>query len=101
MIDAILGKKQVVRQKSLVWIRPPDRPGFDHQNDPDLAIRKGDYKLLMDFDGSNVQLYNLSNDIGESHNLKDTETVKATELKSELEIWFKNYPNDINLNKFE
>ena len=101
MIDAISGKKQVVRQKSLVWIRPPDRPGFDHQNDPDLAIRKGDYKLLMDFDGSNVQLYNLPNDIGESHNLKDTETTKATELKSELEIWFKNYPNDINLNKFE
>jgi uncharacterized sulfatase len=101
MLDAITGKKQLVRQKSLVWIRPPDRPGFDNQNDPDLAIRKGEYKLLMDFDGSNVQLYNLSFDIGESHNLKDVEPEKTTELKSELENWFRNYPNDIDLNKFE
>jgi len=101
MLTAISGKEESIRQKSLVLIRPPDCLGFDHQNDPDLAIRKGDYKLLMDFGGSNVPLYNLLNDIGESHNLKYSEPKKVTELKSELENWFKNYPNDIDLNKFE
>lgn len=101
MLDAINGKKQLVRKKSLVWIRPPDRPGFDNQNDPDMAIRKGDYKLLMDFDGNNVQLYNLSNDIGESHNLRNAKPRETDELKSELKNWFRNYPNDIDLTKFQ
>lgn len=100
MLEAIVGKKQLVRKKSLVWVRPPDRSGSGHQNDPDLAIRKGDYKLLMDFDGSNVQLYNLSNDMGESNNLKDAKPRETAELKSELENWFRNYPNDIDLTKF-
>ena len=101
MLDAIIGKEQLIRQKPLVWIRPPDRPGFDNQNDPDLAIRKGDYKLMMDFDGSNVQLYNLTNDIGEAHSIVESEPGKAAELKKELEYWFRNYPNDIDLAKFQ
>ena len=100
MLEAISGKKQLVREAPLFWIRPPDRPGYDGENDPDLAIRKGDYKLLMDFDGSNVQLYNLVNDIGETQNLKDRESAKAAELKAALLNWLANYPNDIDLSKF-
>jgi len=100
MLEAISGKKQLVREAPLFWIRPPDRPGYDGENDPDLAVRKGDYKLLMDFDGSNVQLYNLVNDIGETQNLKDRESAKAAELKAALLNWLANYPNDIDLSKF-
>jgi len=100
MLSAISGKEQQKRSKSLFWIRPPDRPGYGTDNDPDLAIRKGDYKLLMDFDGSNVQLYNLETDIGETKNLKDVQTEKAAELKEELANWFKNYPHDIDLDKY-
>lgn len=100
MFEAISGKAETKRSKSLFWIRPPDRPGYGGDNDPDLAIRKGDYKLLMDFDGSNVQLYNLEKDMGETQNLKEKEPGKANELKKDLEAWFKNYPLDIDLDKF-
>ncbi|MBC9798024.1 sulfatase-like hydrolase/transferase [Sinomicrobium weinanense] len=48
--SAITGKTSLKRQKALFWLRPPDRPGLFGNNDPDLAIRKGDYKLLMDVD---------------------------------------------------
>ncbi len=100
MLDAISGKEQKIRSKPIFWIRPPDRPGYNGDNDPDLAIRKGDYKLLMDFDGSNVQLYNLENDISESDNLAKIDSEKARELKSELQNWFENYPLDIDLKKY-
>jgi uncharacterized sulfatase len=100
MLTSISGKEQKIRGKSLFWIRPPDRPGYFPENDPDLAMRKGDFKLLMDFDGSNIQLYNLESDIGETQNLKDVYPEKVKELKNELEYWFKNYPNDINLEKY-
>ena len=100
MLDAISGKAQKKRSKALMWIRPPDRPGYAPDNDPDLAIRKGDYKLLMDFDGSNVQLYNLINDVGETKNLKSVQPDKTAQLKEELSDWFENYPHDINLGKY-
>src|SRR5690606_15615567 len=47
----ITGKNTHKRQKPLFWIRPPDRPGLFGKNDPDLAVRKGDFKLMMDIDG--------------------------------------------------
>lgn len=100
MLEAISGKAQIKRSKPIFWIRPPDRPGYNGDNDPDLAIRKGDYKLLMDFDGSNVQLYNLEKDMGETQNIKDSQPEKARELKKDLEEWFKNYPLDIDLEKY-
>lgn len=100
MFEAISGKTQQKRSKPLMWIRPPDRPEYAPDNDPDLAIRKGDYKLLMDFDGSNVQLYNLAKDIGETNNLVDKEYQQVKKLKKELEDWINNYPHDIDLEKY-
>lgn len=94
--SAIVGKTTSTRQKPLFWIRPPDRPGLFGKNDPDLAIRKGDYKLMMDVDGTNVQLFNLVSDEAESNNIADKEANKAKELKSELMNWYKNYPQDID-----
>lgn len=100
MLQAISGESQPKRSKSLFWIRPPDRPGYAPDNDPDLAIRKGDYKLLMNFDGTNLQLYNLVKDVGETKNLMENELEKTAELKAELEDWLKNYPHDIDLAKY-
>lgn len=55
---------------------------------------------MIDFDGANVQLYNLLDDMGEANNLKDTKTEKVLELKKELEDWFEKYPQDIDLEKY-
>jgi uncharacterized sulfatase len=101
MLDAISGKTAKIRSKPLMWMRPPDRPGYFPKNDPDLSIRKGDYKLLMDFDGSNIQLYDLNNDKGESKNLKNDKPTVTAELKKDLMAWFKNYPHDIDLKKYQ
>ena len=38
--------------------------------------------------------------MGEIQNLKEKEPAKAGELQKELEEWFKNYPLDIDLDKF-
>lgn len=101
MLDAISGKTAKIRSKPLMWMRPPDRPGYFPNNDPDLSIRKGDYKLLMDFDGSNIQLYDLNKDKGESKNLKNDQPTVTAELKKDLMAWFKNYPHDIDLKKYQ
>lgn len=101
MLDAISGKTAKIRSKPLMWMRPPDRPGYFPNNDPDLSIRKGDFKLLMDFDGSNIQLYNLNKDKRESKNLKNDKPSVTAELKKDLMSWFKNYPHDIDLKKYQ
>ena len=54
----------------------------------------------MDFDGTNIQLYNLEKDMGETRNLTDSKPAKVLELKNELEAWFRNYPLDIDLGQF-
>jgi len=100
MLEALSGKEQIRRSKALFWIRPPDRPGYGTDNDPDLAIRKGDYKLLMDFDGSNIQLFNLEEDPGESNNLHILYQEKTRELRKDIEDWFESYEHEIDLNRY-
>ncbi|MCF8381737.1 MAG: sulfatase-like hydrolase/transferase [Bacteroidales bacterium] len=96
MLDAISGKAAITRTKSLFWMRPPDRPGINGQNAPDLAIRKGEYKLLMDFDGSNLQLYNIISDDAEKNNLVNTLPEVADDLKKDLAGWYEFYPHSVD-----
>jgi arylsulfatase A-like enzyme len=99
MFDAIAGIAEPERERPLYWLRPPDRPGYNGDNDPDLAIRKGDYKLLMDIDGSNVQLYNIVTDEEESVNLAEREADLAGDLAKELMEWYRDYPHAVDFSK--
>lgn len=99
--STILGKTASQRQESLFWIRPPDRPGLFGKNDPDLAIRKGDYKLMMDIDGRNIQLYKVTDDETESANLANDLPDKVKELNAELTDWYNHYPQDIDRSIYE
>ncbi len=67
---------------------------------PVSVIRKGDWKLLLFYEewmleggrdqiatNNSVELYNLSNDIGETNNLSNKETEKRDELLDELLAW--------------
>lgn len=96
MKAALTGDAEPIRSKPLFWLRPPDRPGYDGDNDPDLAIRLGNYKLLMDVDTTNVQLYNLKTDESESMNLFSPEPESAQKLMKHLLDWYYNYPHDID-----
>lgn len=54
---------------------------------PGSAIRFGDYKLHEYFEDGSLELYNLTEDIGEKNNLADKMPVKAAELHSMLKAW--------------
>ncbi len=66
---ALLGKP-AVRSRPLLWEygRKPKPFKYPEGRDrsPNVAIREGDWKLLLNADGSGVELYNLSTDINET-----------------------------------
>ncbi len=63
------------RSNSLLWQYPGG------------AIRKGDWKLIENFENDSLELYNLKNDIGETKNLRDQYPQKTKELLKDLVLW--------------
>ena len=59
---------------------------------PNLAIRSGDWKLLMNNDGGDVQLYNIKNDKNETKDMAADFPKIAIELKSKLIKWWVSLP---------
>ncbi|QZE13285.1 sulfatase [Halosquirtibacter laminarini] len=75
IIPLVTGKKKhLKREIPLIWHYPHywAGPGIRRMY-PDVkpytAIRMGDYKLLYDYDASKAELYNLKEDIGEKHDI--------------------------------
>jgi len=83
----MLGREQAKRTKPLFWLRPPDRPGPANDPFPDLSVRDGDWKLLINEDGSKPQLYDLSKDIREQNNLADANPDVVARLKKMVMDW--------------
>lgn len=65
----------LVRTRPLVWV---------HRGAP-FAIRRGDWKLRSRFDGSDQQLYRISDDPAETRDLSRAEPERATALLAELQ----------------
>jgi len=67
--EALVGRGTASRDdQPLFWNRTPDRPGPQGRWS-DLAIRDGDWKLLIEKDGSRPELYDLAKDPGETTNV--------------------------------
>lgn len=94
MSSTLLGQEQDSRHQPICWRRPPDRPGNEREDNPDLAIREGKWKYLVNYDGGNPQLYDLSKDIDESENLVDDFPDIAKQLNQKLMAWNKSMPKD-------
>jgi arylsulfatase A-like enzyme len=88
----LLGKERAVRATPLFWLRPPDRPGPAGDPFPDLAVREGDWKLLVNEDGGSPQLYDLSRDPGEATNLAARKPDVVERLKKRVVGWRKSLP---------
>lgn len=73
-----------LEERPLFW----HYPHYSNQGGkPGAAVRLGDYKLIEFFDPGIVELYKLSEDVGESHNLAAEMPGKTEELLRLLHTW--------------
>lgn len=90
-------EKPLQRQKPMYWEygRNPSylRPAEPSDRSPVLAVRDGAWKLLMNADGTGVELYNLNQSIDESANLVDVHADVADRLYKDLMAWKNSLPN--------
>ncbi len=93
----LLGRVESGRTAPLFWRRPPDRPGPEGDRWPDLAVRDGPWKLLVTFDGSEAQLYNLESDPGETQDLSDTHPEIVERLRNAVLTWNAELPPDAGM----
>ena len=66
-----------------------------HERSPNVAMREGKWKLLVNADGSDVQLYDLDADQHETTNVADKNPDVAKRLKKEALDWRRSVPGPI------
>ncbi len=76
LIPYLTGKDTSAPHQALYW-----RSGSNK------AIRKGDWKLVLNEHDQVTALYHLASDKNETNNLAGKETKKVEELKKELSVW--------------
>ncbi|MEM9824990.1 MAG: sulfatase-like hydrolase/transferase [Planctomycetota bacterium] len=94
VLPTLLGRSTRGRQAPIFWRRPPDRPGRPDRDNPDLAVREGDWKYLVNYDGSQPQLYDLKSDRSESNNLVNDHPELARRLHLAVNQWNRAMPQD-------
>ncbi|MCW0484244.1 sulfatase family protein [Gaoshiqia sediminis] len=71
------------------------KPGNKDFISPNLAIRDGEWKLLINADSTNIQLFNLKNDPGETLNLEEQNEEIVKKLSEKVINWRKAMPVEI------
>lgn len=93
----LLGQADGSRKNPIFWRRPPDRKTVSEklpERLPDLAMRKGQWKLLCDYDGAKPQLYDLSTDRGERTNIASQRSDIVSSMTKSLLVWHQSMPAD-------
>jgi hypothetical protein len=82
---------------ALLQGRPFSRPGTLHWEDQyNMAVRKGEWKLVHQFFAAKPYLYDISKDIGENNNVADAQPRIVKELQAAHAAWRqRHYPNPI------
>ena len=86
------GQSATGRTRPLFWKRPPDRGNAGDEVLPDLAVREGNWKLLVQQDGTRPQLYNLASDAGETKNVAASNAELAQRLTQAVLDWNRTLP---------
>jgi len=94
LLPTLLGTATTGRQAPIYWRRPPDRPGTLDQDNPDLAVRDGKWKYLVNYDDSLPQLYDLVVDPSESKNLVADFPEVVARLHQAVIDWNSQMPRD-------
>ena len=95
--QTLLGYPVTAAERPLFWRRPPDRKSWGATGtvlNPDLAMRRGDWKLLCDTDGGDVELFDLAADRGETRNVAGEHPERVERMKSDLLAWHRSMPAD-------
>lgn len=73
-------------ERGLFW----HYPHYGNQGGaPSAAVRRGDYKLIEWFEDGKVELFKLTEDIGEQADLATKQPQRVAELREELHAWQK------------
>lgn len=84
------------RGKAMFWEYGRNDIAFKYPNgrdkSPNLAIRSGEWKFLMNNDGTGEQLFNIAKDRNETTNLATSRPVIVKELKDKLSKWWTSLP---------
>ena len=94
VLPTLLGESEMGRTAPIFWRRPPDRPGSGERDNPDLAVRDGNWKYLVNYDGSEPQLYDLPNDSSEGDNLAGKYPEVVRRLHQSVMQWNARLPRD-------
>ncbi len=94
---ALLGDAPV-RTKPLFWEYGRNNDSFaypkdPHHRSPNVAVREGDWKLLVYRDGSGAALFNIAKDRYETTNLADQHPDVANRLKASALDWRNSLPS--------
>ncbi len=81
LVDNLINSKESY-ERPIFWHYP-----VYHHDVPASVIRKGDFKLIENLVNSSLELYNLSEDLGETINLVRSKPEKASELYKLLQEW--------------
>ncbi len=84
--EALWGKP-FVRKSAMLWHHPTGAG-----RSPTLAIREGDWKLVMNADGSGVGLYDLGRDAGETRDVAGENPQVVAVLKARITEWQQRLP---------
>jgi uncharacterized sulfatase len=88
MSAALIGASIEARMTPIMWLRPPARGGRARPTPAgELAIRDGDWKLLLARDGSHAELFDVIKDPNEQTNLADEHPDVVKRLSDALLAW--------------
>ncbi len=94
LATSLLGLDKQSRRQPIFWRRPPDRPGTDQEDNPDLAAREGQWKYYVNYDGGSRQLFDLKADVSEAKNVIAEHAEVADRLQRALIQWNADLPRD-------
>ncbi len=93
---AILGQAEPTRTRPVFWEYGRNATAFAYpmpkNRSPNLAVVEGNWKLLVNADGSGVELYDLASDPREATNRATEQPELADRLKGEVLRWRKSLP---------
>ncbi|MDO4229202.1 MAG: sulfatase [Capnocytophaga sp.] len=85
-VNQLFTPQKNISKRSLFWHLPNNWYGYNRALGlgASSAIRKGDYKLIYYHDTQDFELYHITKDIGEKHNLVGENQEKTKELARDL-----------------